>query len=169
VEWSLPAALGDALAAVKDGVGVRSGALLAAGLVVAMVGGLALGKSLSSHAGAGSRTAQQSLSSLAPESGAAAAPPVAGTAPQAANPLSMPPASASAAVAPPSPATSVLEVCAPVATFRAPRPNHHAPDSKAAPKPSTNSPIASSPPPAKAFAPRAHDSLDDLIRKAASN
>ncbi len=171
--WSIATALTAAMAAIKESVGPRGSWLLAGGstLVAAMISCLFLGQTLSSHAPDGSTNGDSPHTALppAPESvlivGApgAATPPGSGTV-QATGPTV-------AASAPPvSGAPSVLEVCAPAATFRAPRPNHHSEhpaDAKPAPKPvASAAPVVSA---VMAKAPRSHDSLDDLIRKAASN
>ncbi len=157
---SIASTFDSAFSAAKESLRLRAGVLLGAGIVAAMVGGLALGKSLSSQTGAGSANAP-----LTPDTIVISGP--AGTPPPGPVSSGMPPAPApnSAVV---SPAASVLEVCAPVATFRAPRPNHHA-ETKVAPKPSANSTAMSGAPTTKGLGPKTHDSLDDLIRKAASN
>jgi len=146
---SIPAVL--AAAAAQGSSGLRNGWLIAAGstLVAAMVSGLLLGKSLSSHAATASAGdwPPRGASTAAFEGISAAEPQASAGGTQGAGV----PASAQAGVG--APAASVLEVCAPVATFRAPRPsNHHAEAKPAAPRP-----VAAR-----------HDSLDDLIRKAAS-
>ncbi|HXN32192.1 MAG TPA: hypothetical protein VN894_10030 [Polyangiaceae bacterium] len=152
--WSIPAAFAAAAAALRGSSRLRGTWLVAAGstLVAALVSGLLLGQSLSSHAAAAS-TNESPPRSAAPAvafDGVLLAEPTAAVAPSPG--AGAPPGAAQTVTAVPSPAASVLEVCAPVATFRAPRPNHHS-EPKPAPKPAAGH----------------HDSLDDLIRKAASN
>jgi hypothetical protein len=171
---SIPAALVAAAVAVGPSSEWRRGWLVAACSTVfaAMVSGLLLGQSLSSHAATGStnESAHRGSTLGGIEMAGAAAPGFGG---QAAG------ASLAQTVAPVSAAPSVLEVtgnCAPAATVRATRAPHHF-DAKAAPRPvaSTSSAItlAMKPSPAvRVSASRsgtARDSLDDLIRKAAGN
>lgn len=157
---SISSALVSLFSVIQESVRLRAGVLLGAGIVAAMVGGLALGKSLSSRAGAGLASAPLILT---PDTIVISGPPGSSEPPG--------PVSGTLQGAPPAavaPAPSVLEVCAPVATFRAPRPNHHS-ETKVAPKPSASSTLLSSAPATRAAGPKTHDSLDDLIRKAASN
>lgn len=140
-------------------------------LAAAMVGGLLLGQALTSHPAAASATEPAgTATAAAPETsaipGAALSATVTPT-------VSSIPTSTETAAAAPAP----LPVTDNSFTVRAPRPAHHA-EPRPAPKPAvasapppSSTPTTKAPPPAAkapASHPGAHDSLDDLIRKAAA-
>ena len=181
---AVPAASAAAILA-RARISPRGALMAGATLAAAMVGGLLLGQALSPHGGAASTKARASgtaaATSESPRVATGVVLPVAvqpsGPSPAAAATAALPigfdePAAAGA------PSAIVVASASPAPlTVRAPRPVHHA-EVRPAPKPAdvvppANAIAAKASPvtktPASHPAPAGHDSLDELIRKAASN
>jgi hypothetical protein len=150
--------------------------LAGAGLAAAMVSGLVLGRALASHPAAASAvapgspiTGHENLANEATESAATAAPPAASAVVGA----TVPPVTDTADDTHSVPPTT--DNPPPTVTLRAPRPAHHAearPATKPAGASAVSAPNTKAPAPAKVPATHpgaTHDSLDDLIRKAAGS